>query len=157
MKKVALAEVKDHFSEYLHEAAKEEVVITRHGLPECSSVLRAMMTGLSTGLRTTPASLSESRRHGRASGPGAAFRGRMCGQVRRLRPPSSELPTSLLHAFPGDHAGSRLLARAGERGVPSLQVAVCSDRSRSRRPDSHFVISTFPFAVPFRFRVGRTA
>jgi prevent-host-death family protein len=33
MKKVALAEVKDHFSEYLHEAAKEEVVITRHGRP----------------------------------------------------------------------------------------------------------------------------
>jgi len=33
MKKVALAEVKDHFSEYLNEAADEEVVITRHGRP----------------------------------------------------------------------------------------------------------------------------
>ena len=33
MKRVALAEVKDHLSEYLHEAAEEEVVITRHGRP----------------------------------------------------------------------------------------------------------------------------
>jgi len=33
MKKVALAEVKDHLSEYLHDAAKEELVITRHGKP----------------------------------------------------------------------------------------------------------------------------
>jgi prevent-host-death family protein len=35
MKRAPLAEVKDHFSEYLDEAAKEEVVITRHGRPEC--------------------------------------------------------------------------------------------------------------------------
>jgi prevent-host-death family protein len=33
MKKVALAEVKDHLSEYLHDAAEEEIVITRHGKP----------------------------------------------------------------------------------------------------------------------------
>jgi prevent-host-death family protein len=33
MKKVALAEVKDHLSEYLNDAAKEEIVITRHGRP----------------------------------------------------------------------------------------------------------------------------
>jgi prevent-host-death family protein len=33
MKRVALAEVKDHLSEYLHDAAREEVVITRHGRP----------------------------------------------------------------------------------------------------------------------------
>ena len=33
MKKVALAEVKDHLSEYLHDAATEEVVITLHGKP----------------------------------------------------------------------------------------------------------------------------
>jgi len=33
MKKVALAEVKDHFSEYLDDAAREEIVITRHGKP----------------------------------------------------------------------------------------------------------------------------
>ncbi len=33
MKKVALARVKDHLSEYLRDAAKEEVVITRHGKP----------------------------------------------------------------------------------------------------------------------------
>jgi prevent-host-death family protein len=33
MKRVALAEVKDHLSEYLHDAAKEEIVITRHGRP----------------------------------------------------------------------------------------------------------------------------
>ncbi|OYD13795.1 prevent-host-death protein [candidate division WOR-3 bacterium JGI_Cruoil_03_51_56] len=33
MKKVALAKVKDHLSEYLRDAAKEEVVITRHGRP----------------------------------------------------------------------------------------------------------------------------
>ena len=33
MKRVALAEVKDHLSEYLHEAAEEDVVITRHGRP----------------------------------------------------------------------------------------------------------------------------
>jgi prevent-host-death family protein len=33
MKKVALAEVKDHLSEYLNEAAEEEIVITRHGRP----------------------------------------------------------------------------------------------------------------------------
>jgi prevent-host-death family protein len=33
MKRVALAEVKDHLSEYLHDAAEEEVVITRHGRP----------------------------------------------------------------------------------------------------------------------------
>lgn len=33
MKKIALAEVKDHLSEYLHDAATEEIVITRHGKP----------------------------------------------------------------------------------------------------------------------------
>jgi prevent-host-death family protein len=33
MKKIALAEVKDHLSEYLHDAASEEIVITRHGKP----------------------------------------------------------------------------------------------------------------------------
>lgn len=33
MKKVALAKVKDHLSEYLRDAAKEAVVITRHGKP----------------------------------------------------------------------------------------------------------------------------
>jgi prevent-host-death family protein len=33
MKRVALAEVKDHLSEYLNEAVDEEVVITRHGRP----------------------------------------------------------------------------------------------------------------------------
>ncbi len=33
MKRVALAEVKDHLSEYLDDAAKEEIVITRHGRP----------------------------------------------------------------------------------------------------------------------------
>jgi prevent-host-death family protein len=33
MKKIALADVKDHLSEYLHDAAREEIVITRHGKP----------------------------------------------------------------------------------------------------------------------------
>ncbi len=33
MKRAALAEVKDHLSEYLNEAAEEEVIITRHGRP----------------------------------------------------------------------------------------------------------------------------
>ena len=33
MKKVALAEAKDHLSEYLREATTEEIVITRHGRP----------------------------------------------------------------------------------------------------------------------------
>ena len=33
MKKVALSEVKDQLSRYLHEAEEEEVVITRHGRP----------------------------------------------------------------------------------------------------------------------------
>ena len=33
MKKVALAKVKDHLSQYLREAGKERVVITRHGKP----------------------------------------------------------------------------------------------------------------------------
>ena len=33
MKKVALAEVKDHLSQYLREAGKERIVITRHGRP----------------------------------------------------------------------------------------------------------------------------
>ncbi len=33
MKKVALSEVKDDLSRYLHLAEKEEVVITRHGRP----------------------------------------------------------------------------------------------------------------------------
>jgi prevent-host-death family protein len=33
MKRVALAEVKDHLSEYLDIAEKEEVIITRHGKP----------------------------------------------------------------------------------------------------------------------------
>jgi prevent-host-death family protein len=33
MKRVALAEVKDHLSEYLNQAADEEVIITRHGRP----------------------------------------------------------------------------------------------------------------------------
>jgi len=32
-KKVALSEVKDHLSEYLHVAEREEVVILRHGKP----------------------------------------------------------------------------------------------------------------------------
>jgi prevent-host-death family protein len=33
MKKVALSEVKDDLSRYLHVAEREEVVITRHGKP----------------------------------------------------------------------------------------------------------------------------
>lgn len=33
MKKVALSEVKDDLSRYLHLAEKEEVIITRHGKP----------------------------------------------------------------------------------------------------------------------------
>jgi prevent-host-death family protein len=33
MKKVALSEVKDDLSRYLHVAEKEEIVITRHGKP----------------------------------------------------------------------------------------------------------------------------
>ncbi|MBI4823803.1 MAG: type II toxin-antitoxin system Phd/YefM family antitoxin [Nitrospirae bacterium] len=33
MKKVALSEVKDDLSKYLHIAEKEEVIITRHGKP----------------------------------------------------------------------------------------------------------------------------
>ncbi len=33
MKKVSLSEVKDHLSEYLHDAEHEQVVITRHGKP----------------------------------------------------------------------------------------------------------------------------
>jgi prevent-host-death family protein len=33
MKRVALSEVKDHLSEYLDMAEKEEVIITRHGKP----------------------------------------------------------------------------------------------------------------------------
>jgi prevent-host-death family protein len=33
MKKIPLSEVKDRFSEYLHMAEKDEVVITRHGKP----------------------------------------------------------------------------------------------------------------------------
>jgi prevent-host-death family protein len=33
MKKISLSEVKDRFSEYLHMAEKDEVVITRHGKP----------------------------------------------------------------------------------------------------------------------------
>ena len=33
MKRIALADVKDHLSEYLHDAASEEIVITRHGKP----------------------------------------------------------------------------------------------------------------------------
>jgi len=31
MRKVALSEIRDHLSEYLHFAGKEEIVITRHG------------------------------------------------------------------------------------------------------------------------------
>ena len=33
MKKVSLSEIKDHLSEYLHVAEKEQVVILRHGKP----------------------------------------------------------------------------------------------------------------------------
>ena len=33
MKKVALAEVKDHLSQYLREAGKEQIIITKHGRP----------------------------------------------------------------------------------------------------------------------------
>lgn len=33
MKKIALSEVKDDLSRYLHAAEKEEIVITRHGKP----------------------------------------------------------------------------------------------------------------------------
>lgn len=33
MKRVALAEVKDHFSQYLREAGEEQIVITKHGRP----------------------------------------------------------------------------------------------------------------------------
>ena len=33
MKKVALSEIKDDLSKYLHRAEKEQIVITRHGKP----------------------------------------------------------------------------------------------------------------------------
>jgi prevent-host-death family protein len=33
MKRVALSEVKDDLSKYLHEAEEEEIIITRHGKP----------------------------------------------------------------------------------------------------------------------------
>jgi prevent-host-death family protein len=33
MKKVALSEIKDQLSKFLHDAEKEDVVITRHGRP----------------------------------------------------------------------------------------------------------------------------
>jgi prevent-host-death family protein len=33
MKKIALAEVKDHLSHYLREAEKEQIIITKHGKP----------------------------------------------------------------------------------------------------------------------------
>jgi len=33
MKKVPVNEVKDDLSRYLHEAEKEEIIITRHGKP----------------------------------------------------------------------------------------------------------------------------
>lgn len=33
MKKVALSEMKDRLSRYLHDAESEEIVITRHGKP----------------------------------------------------------------------------------------------------------------------------
>jgi prevent-host-death family protein len=33
MKKVALAEIKDQLSKFLHDAEKEEILITRHGKP----------------------------------------------------------------------------------------------------------------------------
>lgn len=33
MKRVALAEVKNHLSKYLREAEKQQIVITRHGRP----------------------------------------------------------------------------------------------------------------------------
>lgn len=33
MKQVALAEVKDHLSKYLYAAAREKIIITRHGKP----------------------------------------------------------------------------------------------------------------------------
>jgi len=33
MKQIGLAEVKDHLSKYLHEAEKEQIIITRHGKP----------------------------------------------------------------------------------------------------------------------------
>jgi prevent-host-death family protein len=33
MKKASLAQVKDHLSQYLHDAEQEQVVITRHGKP----------------------------------------------------------------------------------------------------------------------------
>mgnify|MGYP001574759181 CR=1 FL=1 len=33
MKRVALSEVKDNLSEYLHQAEEEEIIITRHGKP----------------------------------------------------------------------------------------------------------------------------
>jgi prevent-host-death family protein len=33
MKKVPLVEVKDHLSQYLHDAEQEHIIITRHGKP----------------------------------------------------------------------------------------------------------------------------
>ena len=33
MKRVALSKLKDHLSEYLREAEKEQIVITKHGRP----------------------------------------------------------------------------------------------------------------------------
>ncbi len=33
MKTIALAEIKDNFSRYLHAAGKEQIVITKHGKP----------------------------------------------------------------------------------------------------------------------------
>ena len=33
MRRVALSEIKDHFSEYLRKAGREQIVITKHGKP----------------------------------------------------------------------------------------------------------------------------
>lgn len=42
MKQVALAELKDHLSQYLVEAAEEQIVITKHGKPA------GVLTGFAT-------------------------------------------------------------------------------------------------------------
>ena len=48
MKHVALSEVKDDLSRYLRQAAKEEIVITRHG--KAAGVLRELLDQREIGL-----------------------------------------------------------------------------------------------------------
>jgi len=88
MKKVPVNEVKDDLSRYLHEAEKEEIVITRHGKP--AGVLIGFASEdewFEYRLENDPRFLARIARARRsiASGKGAALENREKPRARRKK------------------------------------------------------------------------